>query len=189
MKNNLKPFKYTFLDILIHAIFFTIYGMVKYLPSPIGDWMRYGVLKCFVKKMGSVRIYEGFTVRYPYSLTIGNNVSLNEWGYIDAPGGVEIGDKVRIGHSISIISSTHNYSRTDIPIYEQGLSAGKITIEDGVWIGCNVTILSGVTIGSNSIIGANSVVTKDIPTYSIAVGSPARVTKNRIVDIQEKKSD
>ena len=52
-------------------------------------------------------------------------------------------------------------------------------IEDNVWIGANCIIMKGVIIGEGSIIGANSVVTKDIPAYSIAVGSPAKVIKNR----------
>jgi len=52
-------------------------------------------------------------------------------------------------------------------------------IEDNVWIGANCIIMKGVAIGEGSIIGANSVVTKDIPAYSIAVGSPAKVIKNR----------
>lgn len=52
-------------------------------------------------------------------------------------------------------------------------------IEDNVWLGANCTVMKGITIGEGSIIGANSVVTKDIPPYSIAVGSPAKVIKNR----------
>ncbi|MEG1311858.1 MAG: CatB-related O-acetyltransferase [Romboutsia sp.] len=52
-------------------------------------------------------------------------------------------------------------------------------IEDNVWIGANCVIMNGVTIGEGSVIGANSVVTKDIPPYSVAVGMPAKVLKNR----------
>ena len=56
---------------------------------------------------------------------------------------------------------------------------GKIKIEDDVWIGSNVIILPNINIGKGSIIGAGSVVTKNIPEYSVAVGVPARVIKNR----------
>jgi acetyltransferase-like isoleucine patch superfamily enzyme len=66
----------------------------------------------------------------------------------------------------------------EIPIWEQGYDSGKIIIHDDVWIGANVTVVSNVTIGSHCVIGAGSVVTKDIPAGSIAVGVPARVTKN-----------
>ena len=56
-------------------------------------------------------------------------------------------------------------------------SKGETIIGNKVWLGDNVVVLSGVKIGNNSIIGANSVVTKDIPSFSIAVGSPAKVIK------------
>ena len=59
-----------------------------------------------------------------------------------------------------------------------------VTIEDGVWVGCNVTILKGVTIGRGAVVGAGSLVTKDIPPYSIAVGNPARVIKSRFTEAQ-----
>ena len=54
-----------------------------------------------------------------------------------------------------------------------------VVIENGVWIGCNVTILKGVTVGRGAVIGAGSVVTKSIPAYAIAVGNPAKVIKFR----------
>ena len=56
---------------------------------------------------------------------------------------------------------------------------GSVTVEDDVWIGSNCVILPGVTIGCGSVIGAGAVVTKDIPPYSIAVGVPAKVLKQR----------
>ncbi|MHA1711254.1 MAG: DapH/DapD/GlmU-related protein, partial [Candidatus Freyarchaeota archaeon] len=64
------------------------------------------------------------------------------------------------------------------PIREQGyFSKGDVIIGDGAWIGIGACILSGVQIGKGSVIGANSVVTHNIPSYSVAAGSPARVIK------------
>ena len=65
------------------------------------------------------------------------------------------------------------------PINEQGHSPGVILIEEDVWLGSHVTVLPNVTIGKSSIIGSGSVVTKDIPPFSIAAGVPAKVIKNR----------
>jgi lipopolysaccharide O-acetyltransferase len=59
----------------------------------------------------------------------------------------------------------------------QQLQTGPITIGEGCWIGQNVIVLPDVNIGDKCVIGANSVVTKDIPSYSIAVGMPAKVIK------------
>ena len=73
----------------------------------------------------------------------------------------------------------HIFTDKSKPIWQQGETAQGIKIGNDVWIGTNVKILDGVKIGDGSIIGAGSVVTKDIPPYSIAFGSPAKVKKQR----------
>ena len=65
----------------------------------------------------------------------------------------------------------------------------NVVIEKGAWIGCNVTILKGVTIGTGAVIGAGSLVTKSIPPYAIAVGSPARVVKCRFTEDEIEKHE
>lgn len=163
-------------DYLIHGIYFALYGIVKYIPSPIGDVLRYWISKPFVNKMGKVRIYEGTTLWYPYRIKIGNNVTLNEWVYISGYGNVTIGDAVRIGSRTTIISSDHEFGDRNKKIYQQGIkSRGGVTIEDDVFIGTGVIILDGVTIGTHSVIGAGSVVTKNILPYSVVAGNPAKV--------------
>lgn len=93
---------------------------------------------------------------------------------------ITIGNYVMIAHNVMIIGGNHNISRTDIPMMLQGEGKqGDIIIKDDVWIAAGVIILTGVKIGQGSVIGAGSVVTKDIPEYSIAVGNPAKVIKNR----------
>ena len=64
------------------------------------------------------------------------------------------------------------------PLKRELKEYGPLIIEDNVWIGYKVTIIGGITIGTGAIIGANSVVTKDIPPYSVAAGIPARVIKS-----------
>jgi len=113
-------------------------------------------------------------------LVIGNEVSLNYNVLIIADHGeIIIGNNVLIGPYSVLRSSGHNYKKTDIPISKQGHIKGKITIGDDVWLGSHVVILPNVSIGKSSIIGAGSVVTKDIPPFSIAVGNPAKVIKSR----------
>ena len=74
-------------------------------------------------------------------------------------------------------SSNHVYSDSSIPFREQGHSGGTILIGENVWIGAGVVVLPDVTISSNSIVGAGSVVTHDVPAYSVVGGVPARVIK------------
>ncbi len=95
-------------------------------------------------------------------------------------GSVRIGSNVMMGPDVLILSRNHNYSRVNIPLKYQGNAEEQpVTIEDDVWIGARVIILPGVHINKGVIIGAGSVVTKNIPKYSIAVGNPARIMRMR----------
>ena len=92
-------------------------------------------------------------------------------------GPVTIGNDIRLAQNITLSGLNHNYEDIDIPIHEQGVSTAQIVVEDETWIGANVVVLAGVKIGKHAIIAAGSVVTKNIPSYSVAVGNPARVLK------------
>jgi acetyltransferase-like isoleucine patch superfamily enzyme len=171
--------KITAKDYLIHGVFIFLYGWVKYIPSPLGDWLRILVARPFLSSCGKLRIYEGVTFWYPYRIKIGSNVSLNEWVYLSGFGGLAIGNNVRIGHRVSMVTSDHIYDDLSIPIVEQGLITAPIRIDDDVWIGCNVTILKGVIIGRGAIVAAGAIVTKDVEPFSIVGGCPAKVIAYR----------
>ncbi|UCE37882.1 MAG: acyltransferase [Thermoplasmata archaeon] len=160
--------------------YFTIYGLVKYIPPPVGDLLRYGVLKFYLKGISKKTwIKDGVTISYPENVSIGSNCTLNEFVFINGYGGVEIGNWVRIAHRTSIISEDHGYKRRDIPISLQKKKGKKIVIGDDVWIGCDVKILKGVKVGKGAVIGAGSVVTKDVPNFAVVVGNPAKIIKYR----------
>jgi lipopolysaccharide O-acetyltransferase len=116
-------------------------------------------------------------------LTIGKNVEFNDYVHIGVAEEVTIGDNTLIASKVFI--SDHNHGSyngegqsnpAEKPI-SRTLKTKKVTIGKNVWIGEFVSILPGVTIGDGAIIGAMSLVSKDIPPNSIAVGSPARVIK------------
>lgn len=107
---------------------------------------------------------------------------------------IEIGEGVLTGPHVFIADHNHNYEDPYLPIYEQGVKASKdthISIGAGTWIGTNVAIVGNISIGKNCVIGANSVVTKDIPDYSVAVGIPAKVIKYYDFEIEKwvRKTD
>lgn len=115
---------------------------------------------------------------------IGNNVHFNGM-HIDGGNGVFIGDNFHSGFDCLMIGAYHNYDNgTKIP-YDDTYVKKTIVIEDNVWLGSKVTIVGGVTIGEGAIIQAGSVVVSDIPKYSIAGGSPAKVFKTRNIEHYE----
>jgi acetyltransferase-like isoleucine patch superfamily enzyme len=112
-------------------------------------------------------------------LRIGNNSNIGPYSYIGCSGYIEIGDNVMISPRVSIYAENHNYSNTTIPIKQQGITRQNVKIDDDCWIAANSVILAGVTIGRGSVVAAGSVVTKDIPPYSVVAGVPAKIISQR----------
>lgn len=92
-------------------------------------------------------------------------------------GPVTIGDDVRLAQNVVLSGLNHNYEDVSQPIHAQGVSTAPIVVEAETWIGANTVVVAGVTIGKHSIVAGGSVVTKDVPPYSVVVGNPARVVK------------
>ena len=110
------------------------------------------------------------------SIRLGSNCSVNYNCVLYGHGGLVIGNDVRIGAGTIIIPSEHVYHGLE-PITTQGTVNKGIVIGNDVWIGANCSILDGVSIGAHVVIGAGSVVTKSIPSNSVAYGVPAAVRR------------
>lgn len=123
-------------------------------------------------------------------ISIGDASYVGKYSVIRAADSISIGNHVLIAHNVTIIDTdsheiNHN-ERADsyLKMLKHGHPSSKgsvltkpIEIKDYAWISYNVSVLKGVTIGEGAIIGAGSVVTHDIPDYSVAVGNPAKVIK------------
>ena len=123
-------------------------------------------------------ITERFNQRFRPALIIEDEASIEQSVHIGAANLVRIGRKAMIASRVTIMDHDHGYRDPTRPPKEQPLDVGQVIIDDGVWIGENVFVSKNVTIGQNAVIGANSVVTKDIPPFCVAVGSPARVIRH-----------
>lgn len=111
-------------------------------------------------------------------VTIGEGTFLNMGVMIAAEQLVEIGDHCMLANGCFVSDSSHRFDDPEKPITWQGFqSKGPTRIGDNCWLGIGVVVTSGVTIGKRCVIGANSVVTKDIPAFSIAAGAPAKVIR------------
>jgi acetyltransferase-like isoleucine patch superfamily enzyme len=110
------------------------------------------------------------------TIRLGRRVYLSRGVTVGAEHLVEIGDFALIGPGCYITDADHRFDDPVLPVPDQGLrSKGPTVLEDNVWLGANVVVASGVRIGRRSVIGANSVVTRDIPEFSVAAGIPAQV--------------
>jgi acetyltransferase-like isoleucine patch superfamily enzyme len=118
------------------------------------------------------------TMPAPARVRIGGGTFLNLGVMVAALDLVEIGEHCMFANGCVITDANHRYDDAERPVPWQGFtSKGPTRIGDNVWCGTNVVVTSGVTIGNRCVIGANSVVTCDIPPFSIATGAPAKVIR------------
>ncbi len=114
-------------------------------------------------------------------LIIGDNVSIGEYSHITCADKVVIGNGVLTGRFVLITDNAHGANLVEeldvIPLQRKTCSKGTVIIGNKVWIGDKATILPNTKIGNCAIIGANSVVTKDVPAYSVVGGNPAKILK------------
>ncbi len=143
----------------------------------------------------------GARVRFfgPVRVFIGSHSALFDDVILSGPGEVHIGDRSTIGHNSVLVSREriqigndcmlaafcyvldvdHEFADPDEPIPQQGLRVKPVIVGNDVWVGAGSFILRGVTIGDGAVVAANSVVTEDVPPYTVVAGSPARVIKKR----------
>ena len=140
---------------------------------------------CALKGKSNIVLEDGVTVR-PYTqswsggtVRIGRGSEIGERCRISIANSLEIEEKVLLSPNVYITDCDHEYRNIDVPVIDQGIvqRGQKVSIGEGSYIGINVVIVGNVKIGKHCVIGANSVVTKDVPDYCVAVGSPAKVIR------------
>jgi acetyltransferase-like isoleucine patch superfamily enzyme len=142
-----------------------VYARRGYGRLVLGRWVHLGVGT-------ALRCHEG-TLSVGDKTVFGRGVSIN--CYLD----VEIGAAVLFADDIYVSDFDHKFADLANPIKDQGIAKSRVRIGPDVWIGTKVTVARGVVIGEGAVVGANAVVTHDLPPYSVSVGVPARVIKDR----------
>lgn len=163
--------------------YFLYMSIARHLPLSnakpnIGQKRIRGILvKGYINSMGkNVNIEKNALV--PPGITIGDNSGIGMSCRLLS--NVYLGSNVIMGPNCFFCTKNHEYSRTDIPILQQGYQPVKeIIVGNDVWFGQSVIVLPGIKIGNGAIIGAGSVVTKDVPPYAIVGGNPAKIIKFR----------
>ena len=136
----------------------------------LGRWVHIG-------DGNSLRCHEG-------SLRVGDKVVFGKDNTVNCYLDVEIGASSIVADWVYVTDFDHRTADVHVPIKDQGIVKTPVRIGPDVWIGTKVSVLRGTRIGRGSVLGAHAVVRGDIPEYSIAVGAPARVVRNRVADYE-----
>ncbi len=146
-----------------------MYARPGYGRLILGRWVHIG-------DGNRLRVHEG-TMRIGEKCVFGATNTVN--CYLN----IEFGPTTLVADWVYICDFDHVISDVTVPIKDQGIVKSPVRIGPDVWIGVKATILRGVTIGGGSVIAAHTVVTADVPPYSIVVGAPGRVVRDRRVDV------
>lgn len=169
-------------------LFFVLYyALFKYLPEGydhpafrFGNRLRSWACSHLFAECGTgVNVHRGASFGSGRNVRAGNHANLGLNVLINGRGGVFLGEHVLMGPDIIIYTGTHTFADPNTPIQRQPMQYAPVKIGRDVWLGARVIVLPGVTVGDGCVVGANSVVTNDLPPYTIAAGSPARVIKQR----------
>lgn len=145
----------------------------------ISKKIRVAVVSKLFKSVGvNVNVERGARFGYKNNIVIGDNSGIGINANI--PPDITIGNNVMMGPDCVIYAANHKFDETSIPMNQQGHEPMKKTIiGNDVWIGGRVIMMPGKTIGDGVIVGAGSVVTKDLESYGIYGGNPAKLIKMR----------
>ncbi|GAA4093613.1 WcaF family extracellular polysaccharide biosynthesis acetyltransferase [Mucilaginibacter panaciglaebae] len=135
------------------------------------------LLRLFGAKLGSqVEVKPNVNIKYPWLLTIGDEVWIGEEVWIDNLVRVTIGSNICLSQGATILTGSHNYKKPSF-----NLITGPVIIEDGAWIGAKAIINQGITIGSHAVLTTGSVATKNLEPYAVYQGNPAVKIRDRII--------
>jgi putative colanic acid biosynthesis acetyltransferase WcaF len=146
------------------------------LPWP--QSFKSALLRLFGAKVGQGLVLKiKVRIKYPWRLIIGDHCWIGEDVWIDNLEQVTIGNHVCLSQGALLLTGNHDYSKPDFPY-----RLGKITLEDGTWIGACSVVCPGVTARSHAILTVNSVATRDMEPWMIYSGNPAIPVRNRKMD-------
>jgi putative colanic acid biosynthesis acetyltransferase WcaF len=139
--------------------------------------LKVAVLRGFGARVGTgVLIKPGVQIKFPWKLTVGNDVWIGEHVWIDNLDTVTIGSDVCISQGAMLLCGSHDFKRETFDLVTR-----PITVEDGAWICARAIVCPGVRVGSHAVLTAGSVATGDTETNGIYQGNPAHLKRPRII--------
>src|SRR5438067_532787 len=143
-------------------------------PKPLNQWRLFWLRVFDAKIDGTPFVHQRARITMPWNLTLHDRACLGDRANAYNLAKIEIGARATVAQEAYLCTGSHDFDQPAMP-----LTAGKITIGEGAFVGARAFVLPGVTIGARSIIGACSVVTRDVPENVIAAGNPCKVLHPR----------
>lgn len=146
----------------------------RFTPSKSGRYWRNALLRAFGAKVGRCMIYPSVRVFAPWRVRVGDWTCIGPRTSLYGYGEIVIGPRSVISQDSCLCTSSHDYTLRSLPPI-----CARIEIGERVWIAAQAFIMPGVKVGDGAVVGACSVVTKDVETWTVVGGNPARVLKQR----------
>jgi len=168
------------MKLIVIRVFKYVYWKLNYIRS----LFLYIPVKLIAKSVGKNIRVNGVS-KVNTNTILGNNIHMNGLEIL-GKGKVIIQDNFHSGKNLKIIAGNHNYDNGNKIPYDESWVDKSIYIHENVWIGINVILIGDLTIGEGAIVAAGTVVTKDIPAYSIVGGNPSKIIKSRDIEHYQK---
>lgn len=148
--------------------------LFRYSPKPLHSWRSF-LLRCFGAKVGrKVHVYPGVKIWAPWNLELNDECGIASGVILYSQGMITIGKRAVVSQGAHLVAGTHDYTKPGFPLITR-----PICIGDYVWVAAEAFVHPGVTINTGCVIGARSVVTNDMPAWTICAGHPCKPLKQR----------
>jgi putative colanic acid biosynthesis acetyltransferase WcaF len=149
-------------------------SLFRFSPKPFHGWRSF-ILRCFKAKVGKrVHVYPRVKIWAPWNLELAEECGIANGAILYSQGRISIGKRSVISQGAHLVTGTHDYTQLGFPLITSPINIGEY-----VWVATEAFIHPGVTIPNGCVIGARSVVTKDMPSWTVCAGHPCRPIKPR----------
>lgn len=173
---NRKAVRYSRGELLLRVLWGLCKPLFRFSPRTCFGWRRM-LLRLFGAKVGrNVHIYGTAVIYMPWNLEIGEWSGIGEQAFVYNLGRVTIGDMTTISQRAHLCAGTHDFTDPSLPLLKPPIAIGN-----QAWICADAFVGPGVTVGEGAIVGARAVVVKDVGSWDVVAGNPARFIKKRVL--------
>lgn len=176
-ENTISGPSFSFRNRVFRTVWMCAYLLLfRYSPKPMHKW-RALILRLFGAKIGKdTHVYPKVIIWAPWNLELDDECGIANGVNLYNQGMITIGKRAIISQDAYLCTGTHDFTRRGFPLVTRPISVG-----DNAWVAAQVFIHPGVTVGEGTVLGARSVVTKDMPAWTICAGFPCKPLRERVI--------